>query len=296
MERRSGTVIISILFCFFLSAALMSGCSGGGDDNGTGPTTIMVTVVPPSANVQVGTTQQFVANVTGTTDTAVTWSIDPGGSGTISGAGLYTAPAAMPSNPLSVIRATLVADPTFAGVAVVTLTAAPPVTSTETLVLEGARSGWVRKPDDSIFVTNPYVGDLDSNGHVRGFASFVFPSFPAGAVIDSATLDLSNYTIMEGDPFTDLGKFRVVAVHYGSLQAGDYDLAGYETIFNQNGPPGSSVDATSAVATALANGWNRFQVRLQFQTDTDNDSQADYLKFEMGVTGTTLTITYTAPP
>lgn len=61
------------------------------------PTTIAVTISPTSASVSAGGTQQFTANVTGTTNTSVQWLVNgtAGGSssvGTISSNGLYTAP------------------------------------------------------------------------------------------------------------------------------------------------------------------------------------------------------------
>src|SRR5215472_6808744 len=73
--------------------------------------TVTVSVSSSSASVLIGNTQQLTATVTGTSHTAVTWSVNgvPGGNstlGTISSAGLYTAPQDLP-NPASVtIQAT----------------------------------------------------------------------------------------------------------------------------------------------------------------------------------------------
>src|SRR5207248_705930 len=66
---------------------------------GTVANQVTVSVSPASANIAPGATQQFTATVQGTTNTAVTWSVDSvqGGSstaGTISTNGLYTAPSA----------------------------------------------------------------------------------------------------------------------------------------------------------------------------------------------------------
>jgi hypothetical protein len=101
------------------------------------PPSVSVTVTPASATVQAGTTQQFTANVTGTTNTSVTWQVNgvTGGNstvGTISISGLYTAPAAA-QNPATVtIRAVSNADATKFGTAAVTITTPPPVTVTVT--------------------------------------------------------------------------------------------------------------------------------------------------------------------
>ena len=86
-----------------------------------GAPAIAVSVSPSSPSIQSGTTQQFTATVTGTTNTAVTWSAS---GGSISSTGLYNAPAS--AGTYSII-ATSVADATKSGIATVTVTAAPPV-------------------------------------------------------------------------------------------------------------------------------------------------------------------------
>lgn len=94
---------------------------------------VRVTVSPSSANVQTGNTQPFTAAVTGSTNTAVTWSVNGvnGGNATvgmISAAGVYTAPAAVPSPAAVTVRATSQATTTASGAATVTVVApvAPP--------------------------------------------------------------------------------------------------------------------------------------------------------------------------
>jgi 6-phosphogluconolactonase (cycloisomerase 2 family) len=90
---------------------------------------ITVTVAPSTANVTANATQQFTATVTGTANTAVSWQVNnvTGGNptvGTISGTGLYTAPASVP-NPASVtVKAISSADTTVSGTASVTVVAA----------------------------------------------------------------------------------------------------------------------------------------------------------------------------
>src|SRR5271156_532207 len=75
------------------------GC-GGGSTSSAPPTLpppppaslISVTVTPNSITLSPGTTQSFTAAVTGTTNTAVTWSVQESVGGTIDSTGLYTAP------------------------------------------------------------------------------------------------------------------------------------------------------------------------------------------------------------
>jgi len=56
---------------------------------------VAVSVAPGTASVVAGTTQQFSATVTGSSNTAVTWSVqESSGCGSVSSSGLYTAPSA----------------------------------------------------------------------------------------------------------------------------------------------------------------------------------------------------------
>jgi 6-phosphogluconolactonase (cycloisomerase 2 family)/uncharacterized protein (DUF58 family) len=102
--------------------------SGSANVTVTAAPVITVTVVPNSANVAVNGTQQFTATVTGTANTAVTWQVNnvTGGNatvGTISGSGLYTAPASVPNPAAVTVKAISNADNTKSGTAGVTVTA-----------------------------------------------------------------------------------------------------------------------------------------------------------------------------
>jgi hypothetical protein len=86
-----------------------------------------VSLTPGSASILLGNTQAFTATVSGTTDTAVSWTVNSvaGGNatlGTISAAGLYTAPADLPSPATVEVRATSHADGTRYAAAQVTVT------------------------------------------------------------------------------------------------------------------------------------------------------------------------------
>lgn len=82
---------------------------------------IRVVVSPALASVQTNGTRQFAAQVDGTTDKRVSWSIDEGpAGGSVSATGLYSAPASA-GGPYRV-RATSVADPSKSAAATVTVT------------------------------------------------------------------------------------------------------------------------------------------------------------------------------
>jgi hypothetical protein len=100
--------------------------------NVSGAAGVAVQVNPISATVSVGSTQQFAATVTGTSNTTVTWTMSGAGCsggacGTISGGGLYTSPASVPSPATLTVTVTSVADPTKSTSASVTIVAATAV-------------------------------------------------------------------------------------------------------------------------------------------------------------------------
>ncbi len=88
---------------------------------------VAVSVSPASASLGPSQTQQFTATVTGSSITTVTWSISPS-VGSISGSGLYTAPASITSQQTVTVKATSNADTTKSASATVTLV--PPITVT----------------------------------------------------------------------------------------------------------------------------------------------------------------------
>jgi hypothetical protein len=89
---------------------------------------IAITVTPNTAKVAAGSTQQFAGNVSGASNTAVTWTVSGGcagaACGTISTNGLFVAPATVPSPAAVTVKATSVADPTKSASASVTIVAA----------------------------------------------------------------------------------------------------------------------------------------------------------------------------
>jgi hypothetical protein len=102
------------------AAVLLSGCTGT-----SSKTTVTISVAPMAVSVAAGNTQQFTSTVTGTSNTAVTWSIvGVASDGTISSSGLYTAPATVPNPPTVTVTATAQADATKSASATVTVTGA----------------------------------------------------------------------------------------------------------------------------------------------------------------------------
>jgi trimeric autotransporter adhesin len=98
--------------------------------SGSGTLTVTVSTSPTVTEVYTSATQTFVANVTDTTNTAVNWQVNGvlGGNstvGTISTAGVYSAPAAVPTPPTVVIGAVSQADSTVSGSYPIMIVTAP---------------------------------------------------------------------------------------------------------------------------------------------------------------------------
>jgi len=113
---------------FALFAAVMGfwGCGGSSDPpRSSAPTptpspSITVTVTPNTVTLSQGTTQIFAATVTGTTNAAVTWSVQENSGGTIdSTSGIYTAP--QDSTGTFHVVATSLSNPASMGIAAVTV-------------------------------------------------------------------------------------------------------------------------------------------------------------------------------
>ncbi len=105
---------------------------------------VQITISPTQATLNLGASLGFTATVSNTSNPAVTWNVNgiAGGSmavGIITAAGVYTAPAAMPSDSTVTVTATSQADPSASASASVLLTLPPgtftlsPISSTLTL-------------------------------------------------------------------------------------------------------------------------------------------------------------------
>ena len=110
MTRRTVYILFSAVL---LILSTLPGCGGSST-----PAPPVISVSPSTASLIAGATQQFTASVTGTSSTAVTWSVSGctgTGCGTIDNNGLYTAPSLIPSDTTVNVVATLQSDTTRSG-------------------------------------------------------------------------------------------------------------------------------------------------------------------------------------
>jgi hypothetical protein len=113
-------------FALGLIVAHAAGCAGTAYTSAPTPEHVSVSVLPGTANVRAGAAQPFSATVSGAANQVVNWSVNgvAGGSastGTITAAGMYTAPASLPSSNTISIGATAAANSAASGTSSVTL-------------------------------------------------------------------------------------------------------------------------------------------------------------------------------
>ena len=160
---------------------LLLSCScGGGGNNVTPPPTVSVTVSPSSANVIVGATQQFTATVSGSTNTAVSWTVS--GGGTISSSGLYSAPASLTTPASVTVKATAQADTTKSKSATVTIPAvSATVSPAMPSVILGAKQPFTANVSNATDTSVTWsistgAGTVDGNGLYSAPSTFTTPS------------------------------------------------------------------------------------------------------------------------
>ena len=138
------------------------------------PPPVQISVTPTSKSLNGGQSQQFAASVSGSSNSAVTWSFSPQ-VGTLSANGLYTAPATVSVAQTVIITARSSADTTKTATATVSLVAtAPPPTDSDILSFwpESKVPGTTDVANDSDAVTLGLRFSSDVSGEVVGVRFF----------------------------------------------------------------------------------------------------------------------------
>ena len=173
--KRTAVLLLSLVVVSFGS------CGGGGGGGGNPPPpAVSVSVSPATSTVEIGGTVQFTATVRNTSNTAVTWQVNDiaGGDatvGAISSAGLYTAPASVPSPADVTVKAVSQADTTKSASATVTIklhievapaTATVPTGGTQqfTATVQGVANTTVNWKVNDIAGGNATVGTVTADG------------------------------------------------------------------------------------------------------------------------------------
>jgi hypothetical protein len=126
------TFLLCLAAAVWMTACANTSGSNSADQNKQHPSKVVVTMAPATASVRGGAAQQFAATVTGTSNVAVTWSVNgtAGGTsatGTVNSAGLFVAPQVLPTAGSVTVSALSVADATATGTAAVALLNPTPI-------------------------------------------------------------------------------------------------------------------------------------------------------------------------
>lgn len=191
--------LLVVLACLSLVS-----CGGGGGSSSQPPANVTIAISPTSATVAAGTTQQFSASVSGTSNTAVTWQVNntTGGNstvGTITTAGLYTAPAIVPSPATVTVTAVSQADSTQSASATVTISLSVsvyPSSATVQLGLSQQFSASVSAANTAVtWEVNGTQGGNSTVGTITSDGLYTAPaSVPAAAVAVTAVSQVDNTT------------------------------------------------------------------------------------------------------
>ncbi len=231
--RRAATVkgrIISGYAGVALSCclALLSGCTLNPSASNLVAANVSISLAPTAAPMRAGAQQQFTATVTGTTNTAVTWSAT---GGTISSSGLYTAPSTVGDY---TVTATSAADTTKSASASVTVSA--PV----------------------VISVSPTTASIQSGGTQQFTATVTGTSNTA--VTWSATAGSISSSGLYTAPST-AGTYTVTAT-----SAADTTKSASATV--NVTAPGVSISITPASATLLPGGTQQFTANVSGTSNT----------------------------
>jgi len=137
------------------------------------------------------------------------------------------------------------------------------------------------------------VGDDVHDKPRQAFLSFDISGIPVFSVVKSASLNIAGTKL--GEPFVDLGELGIYNDQYGVLGSEDFTVNPTEPVmkaFSLYCPPTGSSFSSLTLITELQKrvnaGDSRFQVRLQFEKQTDLGSDWDVWE----LTNPELVITY----
>ncbi|MGB8013785.1 MAG: hypothetical protein WCF68_19390 [Terriglobales bacterium] len=142
-----------------------------GSSGSSAPAVVTVIITPSTTNIFVGKSQQFAANVYGSANTAVTWSVTEANGGTVSSAGNYTAP--MTAGTYHVV-ATSVANPADSAAAPAVVTVPQP--------------NFTSTPPMAASQDQPYSYTLAATDPAGTNVSYTLVTAPNGATLSGSTV------------------------------------------------------------------------------------------------------------
>lgn len=230
------------------------------------PPSVTVTVTPSNASVQMGSTKAFAATVTGTTNTAVTWSVVGGAAnGSVSASGLYTPPASLPASSSILVRATSAANPLTSADAVVTILP-PPVIVSVSPVTANVQIGNTKSFGANVTgTTNKAVTWTVLGGAANGTIT------AAGVYISPATMPASSNVSVQATSVADPASTSTAQITLAP--APDYAALLASARFLEQATFGPSTASIAELQQLGINGWLQQQFTLpasQIPVPADN--------------------------
>ena len=164
------------------------------------PNAPTISVDPATVTLTSGQTQQYDAAIANLSNTAVTWTMSPTGTGILSASGLYTAPPVISSPQTITITATSQAMPSLTASAVLTLQpaqcAAKSYSYVRSIVIDHTKVPGTDQPNFPFYfaVTDPLLASTSKGGHMASPNGYdiEFSSDPAGQQILSYEIEQYN--------------------------------------------------------------------------------------------------------
>ncbi len=246
------------------AALIVSAC--GADSTDTAPSQVAVSLSPDAAQVLPRAVIPFVATVSGSATTSVTWSVQGGAaSGEITSTGVYTAPA---STGQYIVVATSVADGTKSATANVTV-----VPSTAVAVTVSPKSRSVAVGGNAAFVAvvtgsnntgvTWSVQGGSANGTITADGQYTAPGVPgtytvvATSAADTSRTDTATVTVSAPGGTSLAAQLAVLsgkAIYFGHASVGENIIDGIWTLEASNtGPEPSVINQSGASASTVAN-------------------------------------------
>jgi hypothetical protein len=160
------------------------------------PPVVSVTLNQSSASVAITKTTQFTASVTGTTNTAVTWSVDSvsGGNstvGTINTTGLYTAPTTVGSHTVTATSAADTSKTASAAVTVTGLVSVSPTTAdvvaTQMQQFTATVQGFSTSTSTATWSVDQIAGGNSTVGTINSSGLYTSPATPGNHTITATS-------------------------------------------------------------------------------------------------------------
>lgn len=167
------------------AAGLAAGC-GGGSGTASPPPVVSVSISPSSSRIPVNGTLALTATVSGSSNTAVSWSVEEGAvGGNVNRSGAYSAPA---NSGIYHLKAVSVADATKSATATVRVHPVISATATATMTLSETRTFTATVAGTTNKGVTWAIRPSGSGGSISNSGVFTAPNTPGSLTLVATCL------------------------------------------------------------------------------------------------------------